>query len=165
MSEFFLGHWGDLSSVAGVIVSIIGLTWAVIVARGARSSAEAAKQATLDTKDSIGKHLLAIDLERAINIIERLKLLHRNENWEAALENYQTLRAMLSAITARYPANESELRERISKATESISAMELEIDSWVVYQLQTIDVVKLNQELNDIQSDLEDMSSAMELGG
>lgn len=162
--EFIEKHWGDLFSVAGFIFALIGLAYAGFQSKKARSSAEAAENAANETRDSIGRHLLIIDLERAINIIERLKLLHRNESWEAALENYQTLRAMLFAIIARYPENEPELRERLSKATESLSTMELEADSWVVYRLQTIDVVKLNQELNDIQSSLEEMTSDMGLG-
>ena len=81
------------------------------------------------------------------------------------MEQYQALRAMVSAIVKQCPESETELRERLSKATESISAMELQVDSWVVYQFQTIDVVKLNQELNEIQSALEDMSNTMDLGG
>ena len=72
---------------------------------------------------------------------------------------------MISAIARQCPASETELRERLSKATVSISEMELQVEAWVVYRSQPIDIVELNQELNDIQSDLEDMSNTMELGG
>ncbi len=143
---------------------MIGLGYAGYQSSKARSSAEAAEDAADETRDSIGKHLLIIDLERAINIIERLKLLHRNESWEAALENYQTLRAMLSAITARYPEKESELGERLTTARESITEMEEHVEGRVRLGFETA-VVELNQQLNTIQSVLEEMSNTMELGG
>lgn len=165
MVEFFVEHWGNLFSFAGFVLALIGLGYAGFQSRKARSSAEAAKQATLETKDNIGRHLLAIDLERAIGLIQRLKSLHRDGRWEVALEQYQALRAMISAIARQCPASETELRERLSKATVSISEMELQVEAWVVYRSQPIDIVELNQELNDIQSDLEDMSNTMELGG
>lgn len=164
MMEFFFGHWGDLSSVAGVIVSFIGLTWAVIAARGARSSAEAAKEASDETRDSIGRHLLAIDLERAINLIQRLKSLHRDGRWEVALEQYQVLRAMISAIVAHSPECETKLRERLSNARTLFREVEEYVETRAEQGLGTADITKLNGQLNDVQTDLEDLSSRMGLG-
>ena len=164
MIEFFSGHWGDLSSVAGVIVSFIGLTWAVTAARAAQSSAEAAKEASDETRDSIGHHLLAIDLERAINLIQRLKSLHRDARWEVALEQYQALRAMVSAIVAHSPESETELRERLSNARTLFREIEEYVEARVEQGLRTTDITKLNGQLNDVQSDLEDLSSRIGLG-
>lgn len=162
----FIGEqWGDLSSGAGFILALIGLAWAAIQSGRAQSSAEAAKKAANSARIAIGQHLLIVDMERAISLIERLKLLHRNESWEAAQENYQTLRATLSAIAMRFPKGEIDPVEIHSKTKESISGIELEIDSWKASQSESIDVVRINQSLNDIQSSLEDMSSSMELGG
>jgi hypothetical protein len=163
--EFFSEHWGDLSSAAGFILAFIGFAWAAKQSGKARSSAEAAKEAADTTKNAIGQHLLIIDLERSINLIQRLKLLHSAERWDAALEQYQVLRAMLSAIIARYPANESEPSEQLSKARTSITEMEEYVESQVHQGLENDDVVELNQRLNLIQIDLEDMSNSMELGG
>ena len=163
--EFIGKHWGDLLSGAGFILASIGLAWAAIQSGRAQSSAEAAKDAANSARNAIGQHLLIVDMERAINLIERLKLLHRNESWEAALENYQTLRATLSAIAMRFPKSNIDPVEIHSKTKESISGIELEIDSWKASQSEGIDVVRINQSLNDIQSSLEDMSSSMELGG
>ena len=89
--DFFLDHWGSIFSVIGVVVSAGGLSWAIFEARGAKSAA-------IETRDSIGRHLVATDLARAIGLIQRLKFLHREGYWEAALEQYQTLRAIISDI-------------------------------------------------------------------
>ena len=147
---------------------MIGLGYAGFQSRKARSSAEAAETAADETRDSIGRHLLLIDLERAINLIQRLKLLHSTERWEAALEQYQALRGMLSTITARYPTDESELIERLSKARVSITMMERRVESQRRRGLGTDDVIEvneqLNQQLNEVQGDLEDLSNSMGLG-
>ena len=98
---FVIDHLGSLASVIGVIVSAVGLGWVVIVARGARSAAQAAEKATTEARDNIGRNLQLIDLERSIALIERIKLLHSIERWESALELYPVLRTMISAIIAR----------------------------------------------------------------
>ena len=164
MMEFLNVHWGDLSSVAGVIISLIGLTWAVGAAHGARSAAQAAEKAAGDARTTIGRHLLAIDLERSINQIQRLKSLHRDGRWDVALEQYQALRAMVSAIVAHSPESETQLRERLSSARTLFREIEEYVETRVAQGLGTADITKLNGQLNDVQSDLEDLSSRMSLG-
>ena len=83
MLEFWSVTWGDIATVVGIIVSLGGLGWAIKEARGARSASEAAKVAASETRDQIAHHLQAVDLERAIGLIERIKTLHDNDRWEA----------------------------------------------------------------------------------
>ena len=71
---------------------------------------------------------------------------------------------MLSAIIARYPEDASELREQLSEARISITLMEEYVESLLVQGLGTEDIFRLNQQLNEVQSDLEDMANTMELG-
>ena len=161
MYDFLTEHYGNLFSIIGVVVSAAGLAWAVIEARRARSAARSAERATIETRDNIGRHLLAIDLERAVSLIQRLKLLHSAGLWEAALEQYQVLRAMISVIDARYPGENPERRERLFEARAIIRQMENHVGSQVHEELGADYQAVLNSQLNDIQSDLEDMSSAM----
>ena len=97
-------------------------------------------------------------------MIQRLKLLHSTDRWEAALEQYQALRAMKSGIIARYPDVEPAQRERLVSAQGSIRVMEDYVESRIDDGLGVNDKNKLNQELNSMQIDLEDMASTMRLG-
>lgn len=162
--EFFSNHWGSLFSVIGVVVSVIGLAWAIWEAHGARSAAEVAEQATVETRDSIGRHLVTIDLERAVSLIQRLKLLHDTSRWEAALEQYQVLRAIISDISARYPDLDPEISERLTTARRLIRLMEDYVGGRENNSLGTNERIQLNRSLNEIQSDIEDIASAMGLG-
>ena len=98
--EYLADNWGSLASVTGVVVSLAGLAWAIIEARGARSASLAARAATNETRSDIARYLQAVDLQRAIALIQRIKLLHDTRRWDAALEQYQSLREMLSYIIA-----------------------------------------------------------------
>ena len=162
--EFFLDHWGDIFSVIGVVVSMVGLFWAVREAKGARSAASAAEKATIETKDSIGRHLVTIDLQRAVGLIQRLKLLHSANRWDAALEQYQSLRAIISDIIARYPELDTEIRRRLSLARHQIRRMEDLVEDSAGQGLETDEWAPLNHRLNEIQSDLESIASTMEFG-
>lgn len=162
--DFFLDHWGSVFSVIGVVVSVVGLAWAIREARRARSAAQSAEQATIETRNSIGHHLVAMDLERAVGLIQRLKFLHREGYWEAALEQYQSLRAIISNITARHPDLGLEIHELLSSAREDISEMEDSVGMRVSRDLEPDNLDILNRQLNTIQSNLEQISSTMEFG-
>ena len=125
--EFFLDHWGSLFSVIGVIVSVVGLAWAIREARRARSAAQSAERATIETRNSVRRHLVATDLERAVGLIQRLKLLHDTSRWEGALEQYQTLTAIISDIIIRSPGADSEIHRRLTQAKASLYMMEYHV--------------------------------------
>ena len=163
--DFISDHWGNISSFIGVVVSVVGLAWAIREARRARSAAQSAEQATIETRDSIGRHLVTIDLERAVGLIQRLKLLHRDNHWEAALEQYQALRAMISDIIARYPELQPGIREQLNSSRVALSEMENRVEEHVIRCTVHPDGISMNENLNEIQGDLEDIASAMEFSG
>jgi hypothetical protein len=54
---FFAKHWGDLASVVGVAVSVIGFWYAIWLARQARSAAEQAR----DAAEAALKRIFSLD--------------------------------------------------------------------------------------------------------
>lgn len=160
--DYFSEHWGDLASAAGLIFALIGLAWAAIQSGKASSSAEAAKEAANETRGIIDGHLLIVDLQRSINLIQHIKTLHRRGSWEVSLELYQELREMIAAIIVRYSEDAPELLGRLSKARASIIIMEREVESLNARGLR-LDVSELNQTLNIVQSDLENMAATTAL--
>ena len=143
------------------MVSIVGLVWAVRAARGAQSAAQAAAQATRETRDRTGRDLVVVDLERAVALIQRLKLLHRDARWDAALEQYQALRWMLSAILSRYPDWESESRTQLTEARTQVSVMEGLIEQHAEDDVSVDYRTTFIQQLNETQSALEEMASTL----
>ena len=162
--DFLIDHWGSLASVIGGVVSAVGLGWVMIVAQGARSAAQAAQKATDEARDNIRRNLQLVDLERSIALIERIKLLHSIERWESASELYPVLRAMISAIIARIPGKEIDLRQRLTMSRTSIVTMQEYIESHPREELGTDGRHRMNRELNTLQVELEDIAGTLGLG-
>ena len=164
--EFWSSAWGDVATLVGILVSLCGLTWAIVEARGARSASEAAQAAASETRDQIARHLQTVDLQRAIGLIQRIKTLHDNDRWEASGEHYQTLREMLSAIIARCPEEQASVREKLATARRTVGDMENLVRQHVSRHdpVPESDHSRLNQSLNDMQSDLEELASSVGFG-
>ena len=164
MSEFLSAHWGDLGTLVGIVVSLGGLAWAIREARGARSASEAAEAAARETRAQMAHHLQAVDLQRAIGLVDRIKTLHDNSRWEASREHYQTLRAMLSDVIARSPEVQVTVRERLATARTIVRDMENFVRSHDSDVISKRERSRLNGRLNAIQSDLEELASSLGFG-
>lgn len=157
MMEFVAANWGGLASGLGVIVSLVGLGWAIKEARGARTAAR-------EARDRIANHLQTVDLERAIALIQRIKLLHDTNRWEASMEQYQALRMMLSDISARCPETQAMFRDSLTAARARVRATEDFVGARTSLVIAAEDRSRINRRLNNIQSDLETLASAMGFG-
>ena len=164
MMEFWSTGWGDVATVIGIIVSLGAIVWAIKEARGARSASQAAEIAAGETRDQIARHLQTVDLYRAIGLIERIKILHDNDRWEAAREHYQTLRAMLSDVIARCPEDQSDVRDKLATARTIVGDLENLIRGRVSRPISERGRSRLIQQLNEIQSDLEVLASNVSFG-
>ena len=159
MTEFWTSTWGDAATAVGIVVSLIGLGWAIKEARGARSASRAAEFAASETRDQIGRHLQAVDLQRAIGLIERIKTLHDNSRWEASTEHYQTLRAMLSDVIVRCPEDQTAIREKLATSRATVGNVENLVRQRGGGTISDREKSRLNRSLNEIQSDLEELAS------
>ena len=155
---------GGIASVVGIIVSLGGLVWAIKEAHGARTASEAAAVAASETREQIASHLQAVDLLRAIDLIQHIKTLHDNDRWEASTEHYQTLRRMLSDILVRCPEDQSTVRETLATSRARIREMENFVRERIARGIPERERSQLNQRLNGIQSDLEELASNVGFG-
>ena len=81
------------------------------------------------------------------------------------MEQYQALRMMLSGIIARTPEEQPEVRDRLGTARERVRRMEDFIrEEQVSLNVADSNRANLNRELNEIQSDLEELASDLGFG-
>ena len=162
--ELWSVTWGDIATVVGILVSLVGLGWAIKEARGARSASEAAKTAATEARGQIGRHLQSVELRRAIGLIEQVKTLHDNDRWESSREHYQTLREMLSDVISRCSDDQIAVREELATSRVILRDMEDFVRPRVSRAIPERERSRLNRSLNDIQSDLEELASSIGLG-
>jgi hypothetical protein len=160
MDELLSTNWGDIVGAVGLVITIVGFGVAIYQATRARRAAAAAEAASRETSQAIARVLTVVDLERAVALIQRLKVLHRDGKWEASLDHYQTLRAMLTDIDARHPNPTQELRATLGEARSRITAMDVGVDRALRANRDPDRAREFNLVLNTIQEDLEKIASS-----
>ena len=165
--DYLVVNWGSFVSLAGLIVSVVGFVWAVRRAGQARSAARAAEAASVEAREALSRTLGMIDLQRAIDLIQRLKAAHRERRWDAGLELYQILRMMLSNIEASSRAGRGDVVRSIDDAIHRITEIENEVSRLANEGPGAEDVQPFAafEFLNGLQEDLESIVSNMTYGG
>ena len=155
--------WTSLGvGIAGLFASIVGLTFAFLAHRAAKSanyaatSAEkAANSARTEAERALSRNLSSVDIERAVALINRLKELHHQGNWVAAMWLYQDLRRTLSEIRVSMPADLDQFRDAINSAVPQVTTMEDQVFRSLHEGTEPEDAPRLSAILNAIQQDLE----------
>ena len=127
-----MGAWFEWASLGigagGLVASILGVVYALLARRAAKSAAEAAERASSETRRTVSRSRRAADTGRAIALINRLRVLHRDGRWDYALELYQELRSTLSDIHASMPDDLAEIRDAIFDAIYRITELEADVN-------------------------------------
>ena len=147
-----------MASAFGLAVGALGLAMAAWAALNARS----AKQAAVQARDRIGRTLIVADVQKAIDLIERLKERHAGNRWDAAADRYPDLRELLYNIEARLPDEYDEMREGLVEA--AAQALELEISvnrTLSLGQSSPERASEILESLNRIQALLQHMASRL----
>ena len=125
----------------------------------ARSAAAAAQAASQETRNAMTQTMAVVDLQRAIALVQRLKVLHRDDNWEASLEHYQPLRAMLSDINGRHQLPRPEQHTLLRAAVPQIQVMEDTLATALREGKDPAQEADYDEVLNAIQVSLERIAS------
>ena len=148
--EFLQNNWGDLASALGLAATALAAALAALNARSA-------KQAAIEARDGIGRTLTGADIQKAINLIERIKERHAQNRWDAAADRYPDLRELLYNIEARLPDGYDRMREGLVQATTQV----LNLEKSVMENPPPESVAETLDELNRIQALLQRMASRL----
>lgn len=116
---------GDLASVAGVAISLVGFTVTVVGVLRSKSAAQRAEHAANSTRESVRLIDTVVDFTAAITALDEIKRLHRTSNWALVLDRYSTIRRLL--VIAR--ANNRQLTGRQQEAIQSALANLIVLES------------------------------------
>jgi uroporphyrinogen-III synthase len=105
MLSFLNDHWGDIASVLGLFVSVIGFWFALLSLRESREASLKAKDAALRaeeaaraTRDSIFKSDTIANCSQAIGILDEIKVLQRKGDWTVLPDRYSAVRRILVSM-------------------------------------------------------------------
>lgn len=73
ISEFIQQHWGDVASVAGVLISLVGFVVTIMSVVASTKAAQRAEDAALEVRDKFLRTDTIMELSGAIAIMEEIK--------------------------------------------------------------------------------------------
>lgn len=94
MIEFLSRHWGDVASVAGTGIGLIGFLITICLAMKAKNAAQAAQEAADSMKADFHRFDLVHDFAQVFAIMEELKRLHSANAWPILPDRYSTIRRL-----------------------------------------------------------------------
>lgn len=93
-----LSRAGDIASLFGVLITVVGFCLTLLNVRRSRLAAAAARDAANDTKRSIEAFEVVADLSKALTTMEEIRRLHRAGSWEVLPDRYSFLKQTLISI-------------------------------------------------------------------
>jgi hypothetical protein len=93
--------WGDIFSVVGFPLAVIGLLITIFSVWRTKTAAEQARQAAMAARESIASYDAIADLSSAMSIMEEIKRHQRQRTWSILPDRYSDLRRRLMTIRNR----------------------------------------------------------------
>ena len=141
----------DYATLIGLAFTIVGLVFNMRQIYNTKNAAFQAKDAAESTLKTIRKNNLIADVAKIVALIEDIKELNRNHNWNKLVEKYsfmrQTLVALRQPLQEKYPVYKDDLTALITLA----SSLERHVESIIATPEGSIeiDIANWNTEIND----------------
>jgi len=113
---------GDLASVIGVLISLIGFF--IIIRNVSRS-----KNAVENVRNDILKTNTVAVFAEALSSMEEIKRLHRQEAWEILPDRYSALRKSLISIKGSNPSMSTKHKRVLQSAIQHFSSIEEQVEN------------------------------------
>ena len=119
-----LGTVGSIASLVGVVVSLLGLGFAILQLRKLRGETRAAKSAAQRAEQAVRRDLTVSELASLHEKVRELKDAHRRGDKNRAYGYYRDITTSLFDIEIRHPNLSDDLVEWMRSALSSIADME-----------------------------------------
>ena len=119
-----LGTIGSLASIAGSVISLLGLGFAILQLHKLRGETSAARDAAEAAERAIRRDSAMTDLALLYEKMQALKDVHRNGDKTSALFYYRDIMAGLLNVQRHHPNLTVDLQDRILAALADIGDME-----------------------------------------
>jgi hypothetical protein len=153
---------GDLASIAGLFLTLIGFTFTLYGLNKSRSAAESASTAAREAKDAILRTETISNFSSTVTAMEEVKRLHRAEAWEIMPDRYSFLRKSLISILSNNGTLSNEHKTLIQGAIVQFRELEGSVESYLsnkkaspnsarLNKIVTAQIDKLDEVLNKIK--------------
>lgn len=117
-------HVGDLASIAGVAISLVGFLVTVLSVQRSKAAAFRAEAAANEARRMIRTFETVSDFSAAIALMEEIKRLHRAGQMEIVLDRYASLRKVLIGVRRLAPMLDDDGDSKIQNAVTTLATIE-----------------------------------------
>lgn len=135
---------GDLTSVLGFIVALIGFSWTIISVLRSKSATEGAKDAVLKVRDDMRYVETVSEVSTVITAMDEIKRLHREGTWRVLPDRYSVLRKLLISIKASNSDMNTRYKSVFQDAIQSLRSIEKQVEYANLQAKIPQNVAKLN---------------------
>ncbi|QQS36833.1 MAG: hypothetical protein IPM56_02415 [Ignavibacteriales bacterium] len=136
---------GDLASIFGLIITIIGFVITFIKVRQSKNAAELAQVISLKLREDLQRTDTVIEFSAAIISMDEIKRLHRQRAWEILPERYTSLRKSLISIKSSNDKLSIEQMRKLQSAIQNLKSIEEQVDFAIIHKKEPDNVDKLNK--------------------
>ena len=119
-----LGEVGSVASIAGLLVALLGLGFALLQLSRLRGETRAARDAAEETRRLLRRDLAGTDLTRLNERIQGLMEMHRSGDRGRALDRYPEVRRLFLEIRRNHPNLSPEHRHQLQEAVATLRNMQ-----------------------------------------
>ena len=112
---------GDLASVAGVIIVIVGFGFTLMNVYRSKAAATRAEEAAKETRESIRLFDTVSDFANSISTMDEIKRLHRESAWAILPDRYASLRKLLVTLRSANPGLSENHATTIQRAIQNLN--------------------------------------------
>lgn len=149
-----LGEAGSIASLAGLLVSLLGLGFALLQLSRLRGETRAARDASEETRRLLRRDSAGSDLTRIGERIQGLIEIHRNGDRSRALDRYPEIYRLLIAIRRNHPNLSEEYRRQLQEALATVRDMQGKLEGLTGSSIPQSAINNFNAALLLLQTEL-----------
>lgn len=149
-----LGEAGSIASIAGLLVSLSGLGFALLQLSRLRGEARAAREAAEETRQLLRRDSAGTDLTRIGERIQGLIEIHRSGDRARALDRYPEIYRLLIEIRRNHPNLDEECRRQLQEALTIVRDMQGRLEALTGNSIPQSAITSFNAALLLLQTDL-----------
>ncbi|MBF0509170.1 MAG: hypothetical protein HQK57_09630 [Deltaproteobacteria bacterium] len=154
---------GDVSSILGLLISLVGFTVTIISVIRSRKAAELAYEAASAMRKSMVHHDSIANCSEAISIMSEIKRLQRVGAWDILPDRYSVIRGLLVSLKDRTPCLKNDHNGYLQNAIQHFSNLEHKIEGYISQKKRPPDEmkIKINQILSKQIDRLHEIEAAI----
>jgi hypothetical protein len=144
-------HIGDIASILGVLLAIVGFSITFNQAKNAKTAAQQAKEEVQKLRQTLTQVNTIADLTAAMGAMEELKRLNRTKtSWHMLPDRYSAIRGMLNTIRSANPDFSGKHKLILQGATQQLSIIEEQVDYALASEAtNTLDPAEFNRVISE----------------